>query len=261
MPPVFENVKLGPFTPVKWEIIWLYKFLKKLNVKSVLEFGCGATTIAAMNSLSMRKNIPRYTVVENYQPNIDLVRPVYPAVEIVPKWADIPKNANYDVVIVDGSSGSISGRGVQRAEAVMFSEDLSSPEAVYILHDAHSFSGKATVTYVVSKNYTLLEWYEGKKGFAAYQKPLPSDDPMLKWKCVPAVAPRLCEPCRFCRTKTQLYSEIPVKGDHYGTGFVMRIGCLCKQSDTGDKDDARTYFHSYRDALNRWNEKQTEPIP
>ena len=67
-----------------------------------------------------------------------------------------------------------------------------------------------------------------------------------------SVAPKECIPCRFCKKTDQLYSEIPVKGDWFGRGFVMRIGCLCKESEEYD-DKWRTEFEKFPRAVEFWN--------
>lgn len=74
---------------------------------------------------------------------------------------------------------------------------------------------------------------------------------------VQTAAPLECVPCRFCKRTDQLYAELPVKGDWFGRGFVMRIGCVCSMScATGDKDDARTDFERYAEAIAAWNDMQ-----
>lgn len=65
------------------------------------------------------------------------------------------------------------------------------------------------------------------------------------------VAPHEAKTCIKCGNRDQMYSELPAKGDWYERGFVVRIGCLC--DDDSEKDDDRTAFLPYAEAVAAWN--------
>lgn len=65
------------------------------------------------------------------------------------------------------------------------------------------------------------------------------------------VAPHDAKTCVKCGTRDEMYAEIPAKGDWFGRGFVMRIGCPC--DDDSEKDDDRTDFLPYAEAVAAWN--------
>lgn len=84
------------------------------------------------------------------------------------------------------------------------------------------------------------------------------------WHTVSTVAPNECQPCRYCGTKHETYSEFPANGDWAefdddfpgGRGFVMRIGCLC---DAAIHNELWTEFEPWEKAIAQWNEMQTDP--
>lgn len=87
------------------------------------------------------------------------------------------------------------------------------------------------------------------------------DERQCRHHCVTVKAPLTCVPCKFCGSREQLYAEIPVMGDWFYRGFVMRIGCLCEQQpwpSRGDKDEARTEFEPYQTAIDQWNAMMRE---
>ncbi len=91
--------------------------------------------------------------------------------------------------------------------------------------------------------------------------PIPNENCKLVddcWCCVCVAAPLECVPCSLCKSRLEVYCEIPVNGDHDGRGFVMRVGCLCKASVEHFGEGNRTEFETYVDAIHQWNEMQED---
>jgi hypothetical protein len=65
-----------------------------------------------------------------------------------------------------------------------------------------------------------------------------------------------CDPCAWCKQRIEMYAEIPVRGDWYCRGFVIRIGCVCDGAMKIPDKGWRTEFETYAEAIRSWNEMQ-----
>lgn len=74
--------------------------------------------------------------------------------------------------------------------------------------------------------------------------------------CVEVAAPHSAATCKLCGGRGDMYCEIPVNGDYYGRGFVMRIGCVCDAAMEVEGKGWRTEFETYHKAVRDWNEMQ-----
>lgn len=73
---------------------------------------------------------------------------------------------------------------------------------------------------------------------------------------VDVAAPLEAGTCILCNSRADMYAEIPVCGDWYGRGFVMRIGCGCDKAQEMPDADWRTSFETYAGAIKDWNENR-----
>lgn len=76
---------------------------------------------------------------------------------------------------------------------------------------------------------------------------------MATGECHEGVVPEDCLPCRLCKSKREMYVEIPDDGDWFGRGEVWRIGCICDSSMEREEDDTRTSFRPPIEVVREWN--------
>ena len=149
----------------KEERIWLSNVLKKYKADNILEFGCGASTWIINESLKPSK----YTAIEDYQPNIDMIKDHCPNVKIIDNW-DFSENEQYDFVFVDSSAGC-GIRGMHRDKAIIASEPYMTDDCILAIHDWNTNLGKKPRAYLEQRGWELLDSTPLRKGLGVYRRP------------------------------------------------------------------------------------------
>jgi len=73
-------------------------------------------------------------------------------------------------------------------------------------------------------------------------------------------SPLSCDLCSLCSSSNNMYTEMPMFGDSDDGSLVMRIGCVCQQSQQGYRDFNRTEFLSFEEVVDAWNKLQLEEV-
>jgi hypothetical protein len=176
----FELIDLPPTiprsrrSPLRLELSWLHNRLKEYDIKKVLEFSGGITTWTAYDATKPE----RFVTVEDkrFERIFNPVLDIYPDVEVVNFWKDIPQDT-YDLVFVDGSSGKPSGfPDVARKEALEYSEQYHTEGTIVVFHDwghpNRNGGWRAIKRYLNSSpKYEFIEAFKmGRKGFGMFRR-------------------------------------------------------------------------------------------
>ena len=163
LPKTFKTNRLSPRVG---ELQWMYAQLENLEIKTVLEFGCGITTW----TINEATKPERYIAIEEYQPCIDQVNQHLPQIEIIDRWTKIP-DIKYDLVFVDSSAGHGGRAGLYRGQATKASEDYISKGSLIMIHDSKKRSGLGPRRYLSSnENYELVANCNSKNGVQIYRR-------------------------------------------------------------------------------------------
>jgi len=163
--------------PSKVEIRLLHEWLSencKGKIKSVLEFGCGITTLALNESIEPEIHV----CFEQFKPCIETVKQHVPTVQIIESdLHGIPKHP-YDLILVDSSTGAPLGLDTLegnafRDDAIKYVEAFCAKDRIFIVHDWNhrQASWRRPRRYLEKNGYTLLHKIdEAGYGFGIYQK-------------------------------------------------------------------------------------------
>jgi hypothetical protein len=183
--PLPKAIKRSRRSPTPLELSWLHNELIQLNAQSridrVLEYSGGITTWITYDAIKPSK----YVCVEAakfigiFKPVVD----IYPGVDVVHDWLDVPNDV-YDLVFIDGSScmpdilkKKYKVRSlVRRKQALLYSEQYMKVGTLVVFHDwGHPKSKgpwRAVRTYLMnSENYEFVKAFQNNpKGFGIFRK-------------------------------------------------------------------------------------------
>jgi hypothetical protein len=183
--PLPKTIKMCRRSPTSFELSWLHNELTQLNAQSkidrVLEYSGGITTWVTYDSIKPSK----YVCVEDKR-FVGIFKPVtdiYPGVDMVHNWLDIPDDV-YDLVFVDGSScmpaelkSKYKVRGqVHRKQALLYAEQFMRVGSLVVFHDwGHPIrkgGWRAVRNYLQSsEDYEFVKAFQNKKkGFGIFRK-------------------------------------------------------------------------------------------
>lgn len=170
-----RSEKAPPDIDIEWLVAFLTIQGASRRFTSIVEFGCGITTILTHSIL--RPTI--YIALETFQPCIDEVRRHIsaPGFAIFKNWDSI-KAYRWDFVFIDGSSGCGAEKGHHRDLALRAAMLRLHNGAIILFHDSKHAEGKKVERVIKQhnsehpQNPSLFEWADSSfngRGWAAYK--------------------------------------------------------------------------------------------
>lgn len=154
-------IKINKKDPREDELIWLYNFIRKLNIKKILQIGAGPVSWV-LKSI----NPDLHVIIEDSD---DKIKQINFNATILKTW-DYEDYGPFDLVYVDSSSGSQMS-GLHRDLAIQNSEDHINTDSILIIHDYSAKIGKQAREYCERNNYKLISKSNIGKEFGVYNYP------------------------------------------------------------------------------------------